>query len=232
MSTLRGLKQRLSTVSRLWDEQDYDQALAEVQSLLKTWPGNPHLHVLKASLVQLQEEPNYDLDEARKALHQAIELDRASPAASIELGHFLDNVADDPRSAIKAYAEGVAAARHLLIDGLIGQAKAYRQLDKNDDFLRCLLEALELARFDSASRRNQTEDFGTDIFVKLDSGRVYVIQQKGPYAEQVRELLSELDANHLAEPGAAPGRGRKAGAGRKTAPMPSLMKLFKLLSQG
>src|SRR5262245_43889580 len=89
MSTLRGLKQKLSTVSRLWDEQDYDQALAEVESLLDTWPGNPHLHVLKASLVQLQEEPKYELDEAKKALHQAIQLDKASPTASIELGHFL-----------------------------------------------------------------------------------------------------------------------------------------------
>src|SRR5438128_344282 len=144
MSTLRGLKQRLSTVSRLWDEEDYDQALAEVESLLETWPGNPHLHVLKAGLVQLQEEPKYDLDQAKESLHQAIELDKASPTASIELGHFLDNVEDDPQAAIKAYTEGIAAARHLLIDGLIGQAKAYRQLDKKDNFLRCLLEVLHL----------------------------------------------------------------------------------------
>lgn len=215
MSTLRGLKQRLSTVSRLWEEQDYDQALAEVQSLLETWPGNPHLHVLKASLAQLQEEPKYDLDEVRKVLQQAIELDRGSPAASIELGHFLDNVEDDPRSAIKAYGEGVAAARRLLIDGLIGQAKAYRQLGKKDDFLRCLLEVLQLDRSDSASPRNQTEDFGTDILVEFPSGHVYVIRPKGPYAEQVRELLGELDTDRRAEPAAARYRGRKTASGRR-----------------
>src|SRR5947208_2570763 len=119
MSTLRGLKQRLSTVSRLWDEKAYDKALAEVETLLETWPGNPHLHVLRASLVQLQEEPKYDLDEAKQALQQAVELGKGSPEASIELGHFLDNVEDDPQAAVKVYAEGVATARHLLIDGLI-----------------------------------------------------------------------------------------------------------------
>ena len=48
VSTLRTLKQlRLSTVSRLWDEKDFDKALAEVESLLETWPGNPHLNVLQ-----------------------------------------------------------------------------------------------------------------------------------------------------------------------------------------
>ncbi len=213
MSTLRGLKQRLSTVSRLWDKEDYDQALAEVESLLETWPGNPHLHVLKASLVQLQEEPKYDLDEAKQALHQAIELDKASPTASIELGHFLDNVEDDPQTAIKAYSEGIAAARRLLIDGLIGQARAYRQLDKKDDFLRCLLEVLHLAHFDSASRRNKAES-GADIIVRSASGHVYVMQPKGPYAEQIEELLTELDGDRVAEPRAAPDQGRKAGPGR------------------
>jgi hypothetical protein len=103
MSNLRGLKQRLSAVSRLWDAADYDQALAPVESLLETWPGNPHLHVLKASLVQLQEEPKYDLDPAKQSLNQPIELDKDSPTASIELGHFLDNVEDNPQAAIKAY---------------------------------------------------------------------------------------------------------------------------------
>jgi tetratricopeptide (TPR) repeat protein len=192
MSTVRGLKQRLSTVSRLWDEKDYDKALAEVESLLESWPGNPHLHVLWASLVQLQEDPKHDLDEAQQALQQAIELDKGSPAASIELGHFLDNVEDDPQAAVKAYADGVAAARHLLIEGLIGQAKAYRQMDKKDDFVHCLLEILHLARFDSGPKRNKTEELGADIIVQSSSGHVYAVQTNGPYAEQIQELLSEL----------------------------------------
>lgn len=209
MSTLRALKQKLSNVSRLWDEEHYDEALAEVETLLDTWPGNPHLHVLKASLVQLQEDPKYDLGEAKQALQRAIELDRDSPTAAIELGHFLDNVEDDPQAAVKAYAEGVAAARHLLIDGLIGQAKSYRQLNKKEDFFRCLLEILYLTRFDTGPQRNKAEELGADIIVQSSSGHVFAVQLNGPYSEQVQELLTELVSDRHAKPAAAPDRGRR-----------------------
>lgn len=192
MSTLRDLKQRLSAVLRLGDADDYDKALAEVENLIETWPGNPRLHVLRASLVQLQEEPKYDLDEAKQALQQAIDLDRESPAASIEFGHFLDNVEDDPQAAIKVYAQGVAAARRLLIDGLIGQAKAYRQLGKKKDSIRCLLEVLYLARSDSGPKRGKGKESGADIIAQSSSGHVYAVKLNGPYAEQVQELLGEL----------------------------------------
>jgi tetratricopeptide (TPR) repeat protein len=205
MSTIRALKQRLSNVSRLWDQQDYDEALAEVETLLETWPGNPHLHVLKASLVQLQEEPKYDLAEAKQALQRAIDLDKESPTAAIELGHFLDDVEDDPHAAVRAYAEGVAAARHLLIDGLIGQAKSYRQLDKKADLFRCLLEILYLTHFDTVSKRNKAEELGADFIFQASSGHVFAVQLKGPYAE----LLNELVNDRQAESDAAPDRGRK-----------------------
>jgi tetratricopeptide (TPR) repeat protein len=192
MSNLRGFKQKVSTVFDLWEEEDYDRALAEVESLLKVWPGNAPLHILWASLVQLQEEPKHDLDEARRALQQAAELDKESPAAAVELGHFLDNVDNDPKAASRAYAEGIAAARKLLIEGLIGQAKALLQLDKREASLRCLLEVLQLARFEAGSKRHKTEKSGEDIIVELPTGRVYALQLKGPHAEAIHELLTEF----------------------------------------
>jgi lipopolysaccharide biosynthesis regulator YciM len=191
MTNLRRFKQKLATVSRLWEEKDYDTALAEVESLLKGWPGNAHLHVLWASLVQLQEDPRHDLEEARQALQQAAELDRQSPAASIELGHFLDNVEDNPQAASKAYAEGVAAARQLLLNGLIGQAKAFRQLGRREEFLRCLQEVLSLARFASGPKRATANGAGADIIFESPTGHFHALQLKGPYAEQIQELLSE-----------------------------------------
>jgi len=194
MSNPRGFKQKLATVSRLWQKKDYDKALGEVESLLETWPGNAHLHVLRASLVQLQEEPKYELDEARQALQHAVELDKGSPAAVIELGHFLDNVEDDPQAAAKAYAEGVATARQLLIDGLIGQAKAYRQLDKKEEAFRCLLEVLQLAHFGMGSKRTKADEPGADVLFESPTGRFYAVQLKGPYAEQIQDLLGELIA--------------------------------------
>ncbi len=198
MSNLRGFKQKLSNVSRLWEKEDYDTALAEVESLLQIWPGNAHLHILWASLVQLQEDPKHDLNEAKKALRQAVELNKESPAAAIELGHFLDNVEDDPLAASKAYAGGVAAARRFLIEGLIGQAKALRQLEKRDEFLRCLLELLHVAQAEKDSNRTKADEPGTDILFQSPEGYFYAVQLKGPYAEQIQDLLCEVVADHSA----------------------------------
>jgi len=195
MSSRHGFKQKLANVSRLWQKENYSSALTEVESMLKTWPGNAHLHVLWASLVQLQENSGFSLDEARQALQQAVELDKDSPSSAIELGHFLDNVEDDPHAAAKAYAEGVAVARQLLIDGLIGQAKALRQLDKKEEFHRCLLEVLHLTRFTAEPKRNRNGDSGADVLFESPPGHFYAVQIKGPYAEQIQELLSEEVSN-------------------------------------
>jgi lipopolysaccharide biosynthesis regulator YciM len=198
MNNLRGFKQKLSIVTRLWENQDYDRALAQVESLLEAWPGNAHLHVLWAGLVQLTDDPKHELKAARQALQQAVELDKDSPAAAIELGHFLDNVDDDPQAATKAYAEGVGAARKLLIEGLIGQARAYRQLDKREDFRRCLLEVLHLNRFEPGSKRTRADDAGADIIFESPTGHFHSVQVKGPYAEEIESLLSELTADRPA----------------------------------
>jgi hypothetical protein len=191
MSNLRGFKQKLSAVYRLWGENDYDAALAEVESLLHSFPGNAHLHVLWASLVQLQEEPKHELGEAKQALQQAVELDKGSPAAAIELGSFLDNVEDDPQAAARAYGEGVAAARRLLLDGLIGQAKAFRQLGKREEFLRCVVEVLQLARFETSPKGAKAEEPGPDMIFESPTGHFHLVRLKGPRAKQIQDLLGE-----------------------------------------
>ncbi len=67
-------KRGLSAVFRHWEDGDYDAALAKVEAMLATWPGNARLHVLWASLIQLQEEPKHSLDEVKEALHLAMAL--------------------------------------------------------------------------------------------------------------------------------------------------------------
>ena len=74
-------------------------------------------------------------------------------AAAIELGHFLDNVEDDPAAAAKAFGQGITAARHLLIEGLLGQAKSLIQLDKREEAVRCLVEAHQLADAERPNRK-------------------------------------------------------------------------------
>jgi tetratricopeptide (TPR) repeat protein len=194
MNSLRGFEQKLATVSRLWDDADYDSALAEVGQLLERWPGNGHLHILWSSLVQLQENPKHSLDDVKRALQRAIDLDRSSPAGAIELGHFLDDVDDNPRAASKAFSEGVVTARQLLIEGLIGQAKALLQLNKKDDALECVREVLHSIHFDPKSKRAKTEESAPDILFGSMMGEIVGIQLKGPFAIQIEELLSEIFA--------------------------------------
>lgn len=148
----------LSEVTALWEDEKYDRALVRVQEMRKLWPGNSHLYLLSARLIQLQDESKHTLADAKRMLQQAIDLDKQSPAAAIELGCFLDNVEDDPQSATKAFAQGIAAARQLLIEGLLGQTRSLIQLDNREDAVRCLVDALHLADAEkAASRKRFTE---------------------------------------------------------------------------
>ncbi len=193
MSSISSFKHGLSAVTRLWENDDYDAALAKVEELRKSWPGNAHLQVLWADLVQLQEAPTYSLEDAKEALQSAVELDKTSPAAMIELGHFLNAVEDDPKAAAKAYAEAIARARELLLEALIGQAKAFIQLEKKDEALRCVVEVLRLRQAESGAKRNKSTE--PDIIVKLPSGRVISAQLHGQFGKEMEELLGEVIAN-------------------------------------
>jgi tetratricopeptide (TPR) repeat protein len=153
MSTVRSFKNRLAAIKRYWKAGEFGDALAGVDALRNDWPGNAHIETLWASLVQLHEDPNASLDDARRALERARELDGTSPVAAIELGHFVDNVDDDPRSAAKFFSEAVERGRALLIEGLLGQAKALLQLGKKDESYRCLLEVLHLKHFEPHAKQ-------------------------------------------------------------------------------
>ena len=144
-------RHNLSRVTELRDAGQFDQALREVEALLRNWPGNAHLHLLRASLVQLQEEPRHELDEAKAALESAVALEGDSPAAAIELGYFLDHVEDAPAAASGAFAAAIAAARKLLIDALVGQARALQQQNRREETLLLLAEALRLSNLESCS---------------------------------------------------------------------------------
>lgn len=151
MMSVRAFEQRMAKIHRDWGAKRYDVALSDVEELLAALPGNAHLHTLWAGLVQLQDKPTHSLDAARKSLERAAVLDKDSPAGAIELGHFLDAVADDPQAASKAFSNGITAARRLLIDGLLGQAGALIQLGKREDALKCLMETLYLSNIEHPS---------------------------------------------------------------------------------
>lgn len=196
MNSHREFSQKLSSVSRLLAAEDYDAALKLVDSIRSAWPGNAQLDVLWARLVQSQEQPSHDLADAKAALQQAVALDKGSPAAAIELGYFLDNVEDDPKGASRVFAEAIESARKLLLDGLIGQAKALRQLPKRDEYLQCLAEIIQLARFENRRTGGKGKSAASDVqVVSPKNGVRLAVQLKGPHAQEIGELLNDFVAS-------------------------------------
>lgn len=195
MSHLRSFQQKLAKIQRHWKEQQYDTALSIVDETLQSWPGNAHLHVLRASLIQLQEKPSVSLAEARKSLQRAVDLDGDSPAALVELGHFLDAVEDEPEQASKAFAEAVSRGRRLLIEGLLGHARALLELQRREEAIQCVMEALYLANADHARKAPQA---APDVLLRDASGDLLAVQIKGPFAARVEDLLEELFRNKSA----------------------------------
>lgn len=187
-------KKALAGILALWERGDYDAALKKVGELQKEWPGNPQLHIMRASLIQLQECPDATLEDAKRALQDAIDLDESSPAAAIELGNFLDAVEDDPKAAAKNYSKAIAQARRLLIEALIAQSKAQLQLGKKEEVLRCLVELFRLTEDAYPAKRSRSAA-NLDIIMRTPDGQISTLEMKGPYAAQIEQLVSEVLAN-------------------------------------
>jgi tetratricopeptide (TPR) repeat protein len=188
-------KKSLASVLTLWSEGDYESALREVEVLLKTWPGNAQLHVMRAGLIQLQDGPTAALHDAKQSLEEAVALDEASPAAAIELGHFFDAVEDDPKAASKVYSKAIVQLRRLLVEALIGQAKALLQLDKKDEALKCLSELIRLSEDASVSKRNKAAS-APGIILRSANGHVSMLDMQGPYTAEIEELIKEVGASN------------------------------------
>ncbi len=152
------LKQGLAKVGREWDDGHYLQALVEVDRLLEISPANPSLLILRAQLIQLQDDAagSPTLDDARLDLKLAADLDERSPVALIELGYLIYATADDAKAATRYFQKAIPLCRDLLKEALIGQAKAFSELERDSDALACLAEAYSLLPHNGKS---STEEF-------------------------------------------------------------------------
>jgi len=141
------LKRKLTVVWSHWRQGRYDRALEEVNRLLESRSDNAQLLVLRAALIQLQddEEGTPPLDAARADLELAVSLDERSLDALIDLAYFQHAVDDDPKAAIKQFQKAVKLGRALLKKALIGQAEALAELQEETRAAECLIEAYHLA---------------------------------------------------------------------------------------
>lgn len=151
---MKNMKRGLAQVRRQWRTGRYDRALAQVDRLLKDWPDNPHLLILRGNLIQLQEDDaGPTLKDAKRALQRAVDLDEESPSALIELGHFLNASEDDAKAAAKCFAKAIRLCKRLLKEALLAQAKVLSELDRRPEALACLTEVYWLQSQNGKSAR-------------------------------------------------------------------------------
>jgi tetratricopeptide (TPR) repeat protein len=142
MKSIRGYRQKLSSVRRSMEGDDYAAALRDVDLLLENWPGAAALHILRSQLIQLQESTDVPpLQEAKLALKQALELEEPKQSAIIEQGHFQFAVEDDAKAALESFRKAVQVYKELLIEALLGQAAALEELQRREDAFDCLSQA-------------------------------------------------------------------------------------------
>ena len=145
MKPIATFKRRVAKARRDWQEGRVAVALAEVDRLLKEWPDNPQLLVMWADLAQLQKQKNgAALDEAKAAYQRAAALGGEFPSALVELGHFHYSLEDDAKAANKTFERAVVACRRLLIEALLGKAKALHEMERITEARACLDEAYML----------------------------------------------------------------------------------------
>jgi tetratricopeptide (TPR) repeat protein len=158
MKSMTAFKRGVAKARRDWKQGHYDVALTEVNQLLADWPDNPQLLVMWADLVQLQQQmTGPTIEEAAAAYRRAADLEGDLPGALVELGHFLYSVHDDAKSASKAFDKAIIAGRRLLIEALLGKAKAMQEMGRVADARACLDEAYMLRLRD----RNGADDSRT-----------------------------------------------------------------------
>lgn len=96
-----------TALQHLLKNQHWNKSLKKVDQLLEENPLAIQLYLLKAQIVQLQDENiEYSLNDAEKALKKAVEIDNTYFDAIVELMHFYDIVSPDTSKAVK-YAKKV-----------------------------------------------------------------------------------------------------------------------------
>jgi tetratricopeptide (TPR) repeat protein len=105
-----------AALQRLLKAKRWEEALAQVDTLLAANPLAAQLYLLRGQLIQLQgENTAYTLDDAEAAFKKALELDGTYFDALVELMHFYDAVCADPSKAL-AYAKQVKALAQKALD--------------------------------------------------------------------------------------------------------------------
>ncbi len=87
----------------------------------------------KARAIQLSEENEYNLDDAKNIIEMILQVEPDYIPAYIEMGCFYDTVMDDPKRAIDIFNKGISIAQHLIEELFLSKAEALVSIGKHEE---------------------------------------------------------------------------------------------------
>lgn len=119
----------LQALRALAAEEQYAEALREIEAIQQAGFRDAALLVLKGLVIQAGEGGEATLADAKAALLEAAELGENHPEAQIEAGYYALNVDDDAAAARPQFERALESLQGLVVDAVAGMAKSLQETD-------------------------------------------------------------------------------------------------------
>ncbi len=129
---IRRLLKETRAINAFRKKRAYASIVAKTTSLLDAYPYFVPVLVLKAQAIQLVDKDvgSSGLEEAKRVLRLAVELDPKSLDALNELAHFLFAVEDRSDEAVKLFERSIAMGLQTLREAYVGVIRCLMELDR------------------------------------------------------------------------------------------------------
>jgi tetratricopeptide (TPR) repeat protein len=137
------IKSTAQELKHLLAKGDFDKALGVLSEIEKTRPLTPHELVVRSRCNQLSSGTKIPpLEEAKKALQQALESDDEYVPAILDLAWYYHAVEDNPRKALPLFERAYELSRQNLIESITGKVEALEELESPKEAMRFFRNAL------------------------------------------------------------------------------------------
>ena len=138
-------------------KQDFEKALKLLSDIERARPLTPRELVSRSRCIQLSSGADLPpLEEAERALLQALEEDEDYIPAILDLAWYYHAVEDDPAKALPLFERAYELSRQNLTEAITGKAEALEEVESAKEavtFLRkALRESVRLEDFDEEKR--------------------------------------------------------------------------------
>lgn len=124
--------------------EEFVKALRLIEELETDGCITSSVLVAKGRCIQLMDETEYSLDDAKLAFKQAIDQDPSSLDGLIELANFYYAVEGEPEKALEYFDIAFQKSRSYLMDAIVGHAKCVAEISSNDDAVQYLSSVVTL----------------------------------------------------------------------------------------